>query len=453
MVHIMEALTIQVHYNGSWHDAAEVEVHDPDAGVEGATRLNYFDTYFFDLGDPLKPEAGVRDARALSVSCPVTLETRRYDGWPPFLVDLLPQGPMRRRIARKNGFSETVYDPRVDYRLLRETSGTPIGNLRVKEAWLAEEQRLQNETIIGVTEDEILARTDRFRQQADRFTGLASGSGGVQGEWPKVLMTLADDGLWYPTPAVSDEKARDHVIVKLQKTDQRGDQDILEAEPPYLEIARQLGLKVSRPLIGNNVAVIIPRFDREVIRGGGVIRHGQESLYTALNIGGFAGNLRHEICIALLAGLCHDPVSDVAEYVARDVVNRVVGNVDNHGRNTAIQRRDDGIITLAPVFDFVPMRLDRRTIAYSTTWTCLKGSGETMNLPKIVEASASASGLSVSALAPRIASKLSGLRNIHEIAQTVGVRDDVARQAISVDKTLLEQLEDIKSFDNGAPHP
>lgn len=449
----METLTVQVHYDGSWHDAAEVQFSNPDAGVNGPTKVDYIDSYFFEIGNPLEPEVGVTDARALSVSCPVTLDTKRYKGWPPFLVDLLPQGPIRRRISREKGLSEFGDDPRIEYPLLLETSSSPIGNLRIKEAWLAEWQRLQKETIVGVTLDEILERSDRFREQADRFTGLASGSGGVQGEWPKVLMTLADDGLWYPTPVVSDEAAQDHVIVKLRKTSERSDRLILQAEPSYLELARQLGLKVSRSLTGNDTAVMIPRFDREVVHGHGVIRHGQESLYAALNVGGFSSHLRHETCIALLAEVCHDPETDVAEYVVRDVVNRVVGNVDNHGRNTAIQRKADGTITLAPIFDFAPMRLDPRAIPQGITWTCLKGSGESMNVSKIIEAAATASGISTSTLRPRIASKLAGLQDIHALARTVSVPTEIANDVIKVDKEIMEQMEALGAFDYDTPKP
>ncbi len=57
--------------------------------------------------------------------------------------------------------------------------------------------------------------TDLFVEVVDRFGMLASGSSGLQGEWPKVALTLAEDGLWYPDAFVDDEEARMHVIVKL----------------------------------------------------------------------------------------------------------------------------------------------------------------------------------------------------------------------------------------------
>ncbi|WP_425962188.1 hypothetical protein [Rhizobium nepotum] len=43
---------------------------------------------------------------------------------------------------------------------------------------------------------------------ADRFAMLASGSSGLQGEWPKVSMTQAADGLYYPDSFVTDDGDR-----------------------------------------------------------------------------------------------------------------------------------------------------------------------------------------------------------------------------------------------------
>ena len=447
-----KTLTLQIHYGGAWHDAATVQFEQADKGVAGRTRVEYDDAYYFDVGDPERPETGARDARALSVSCPVTLDVRAYRGWPPFLVDLLPQGPLRRKFAREREL-DGPDDPRLDLLLLETAATAPIGNLRVKEAWKLEQARLLHETVPGVTWGEILDRSDRFRELADRFTGLASGSSGVQGEWPKILMTLADDGLWYPTPAISDDRARDHVIAKLRKTDERTDRLILEAEPPYLEVARELGLKVGRAMTGHGTAVIIPRFDRETPGAGQVVRHGQESLYAALNVPGFAGALRHEDCVAKLAEVCDDAANDVAEYVARDIVNRVFGNVDNHGRNTALRRRADGRIDLAPFFDFAPMRMDPRGVAFATTWTCLRGSGETMNLPRVIDAAAEAAGMDPEALRPKIAGRLVGLHDALDLARRHRVPDDVIDGALRFDADLSEQLEMIGARRDAAPHP
>ena len=52
----------------------------------------------------------------------------------------------------------------------------------------------------------------------------------------------------------------------------------------------------------------------------------------------------------------------------RDVLNVALGNRDNHLRNTALQRFEDGTIRLTPLFDFAPMMLHPDGIARSSRW-------------------------------------------------------------------------------------
>lgn len=82
---------------------------------------------------------------------------------------------------------------------------------------------------------------------ADRFGMLASGSSGLQGEWPKISMTLANDGLYYPDSFVADDEAERHVIVKLVRSNEPVDLVILEGEALYSRIAQEIGLNVSEP--------------------------------------------------------------------------------------------------------------------------------------------------------------------------------------------------------------
>ena len=66
----------------------------------------------------------------------------------------------------------------------------------------------------------------------------------------------------------------------------------------------------------------------------------------------------HEEYLAAIKRFCTDPAAETVEYVLRDVLNLAMGNPDNHGRNTALQKAPDGWIGLTPLFDFTPMRLD-----------------------------------------------------------------------------------------------
>lgn len=64
-----------------------------------------------------------------------------------------------------------------------------------------------------------------------------------------------------------------------------------------------------------------------------------------------------------------DQIPDlVAEYLRRDLLNKILGNSDNHGRNTAIIRGVDSF-RLAPVYDLAPMVMDGEGITRTTKWS------------------------------------------------------------------------------------
>jgi len=197
-------VTLQTHFDGAWHGAATLEIEDDAAGFQGVSIIDYNLDYFvtvasaeFSAGRP------VRDHRALSVNFPIDLENRYSRSWPPFLLDLMPQGHARRKLAEHLSLAESSRASDLPLLLRSATGG--IGNIRIKEAAEAEIERLRGVERQGVTEAEILERSDRFLEVADRFGMLASGSSGLQGEWPKVSMTQADDGLYYPDTLVTDD--------------------------------------------------------------------------------------------------------------------------------------------------------------------------------------------------------------------------------------------------------
>lgn len=66
------------------------------------------------------------------------------------------------------------------------------------------------------------------------------------------------------------------------------------------------------------------------------------------------------------------PFEDIAEYVKRDIANLALGNSDNHGRNTAMGKYEDGSIGLTPLYDFAPMKLAPETVMRSTNWECMR---------------------------------------------------------------------------------
>lgn len=55
------------------------------------------------------------------------------------------------------------------------------------------------------------------------------------------------------------------------------------------------------------------------------------------------------------------------EWVKRDLLNIAFGNSDNHGRNTSIIKRPQGM-WLAPIYDFAPMKADPEGITRTMQW-------------------------------------------------------------------------------------
>jgi len=350
--------TIQLFTDGRWHDVASVLLYGPeDQGCRAQTYTGYAVEWVME-------HAGGRDAWALSSQLPVSLDARQVAHWPVFLIDMLPQGYGRKELLRQLGLPETMGEP-ADWRLLLAGVGNPIGHLRVKEAahWLEANSGSRQ----GFTEDEVAQRSGDFMQYLSAHGLTVAGSSGVQGEWPKVLLTRARDGLLYLDHTLPDDEAEAHFIVKFGRGSNERLATILRNEGPYMASAEHLGLRVHGPLQLRERALFIPRFDR-LVKSGRIVRLAQESLATLTGRAGFGVAPPHDEVCQKLAEVCTDPVTEVLEYLRRDIANIALGNKDNHARNTALQRDFDGHIRLTPLFDFAPMYLHPDGIARRMRW-------------------------------------------------------------------------------------
>ena len=351
--------TLQLFSDGAWHDVGAMTLFGPEnEGWKASTYTGYHAEWAV-------AHHGARDAHAFSCQYPVGLAAYELPHWPVFLIDLLPQGHGREELLRRLQRSPGA-GIEADWQLLMTGAGNPIGNLRIKEAaqWQAE----HDGPLRGFTDAEVAARAEDFTEFLARHGLFVAGSSGVQGEWPKILLTRADDGLLYLDHTLPDERARTHYIVKFGRGKDERLAAILRHEVPYMELARLLGLRVHGALWLEDRALFIPRFDRRVTAPGPVIRLAQESIATLTGLPGFGVVPTHdEVCRALLARCTH-PQDEVLEYIKRDVANLALGNKDNHARNTAVQRDFTGNVALTPLFDFVPMYLHPDGIARRIRW-------------------------------------------------------------------------------------
>jgi serine/threonine-protein kinase HipA len=351
-------VTVQLHASGRWHDTGSVSLFgDERDGWKARTYSGYFTEWAFE-------HLQMRDAHAWSSRIAVDLAAFEAPTWPVFLIDMLPQGFGREELLRRLDISHLAREE-ADWRLLKAGAGNPIGNLRIKEA--AEVLAADNAPLRGFTDEEVASRGDAFTEYLAANGLFVAGSSGVQGEWPKVLLTRAEDGLLYLDHTLPDERAREHFIVKFGRGTDVTLATILHHEAVYMDLAKMLGLRVHAPLVPRQRTLFIPRFDRKVTDGG-VKRYAQESIASLTGMPGFGAVPSHDqVCVQLLEQCTH-PEADVLEYLKRDVANIALGNKDNHARNTAVQRDFDKNVNLSPLYDFAPMYLHPDGIARRIRW-------------------------------------------------------------------------------------
>ncbi|MEC5163745.1 MULTISPECIES: type II toxin-antitoxin system HipA family toxin [unclassified Janthinobacterium] len=424
--------TLQIFTDDAWRDAAALDmVGDPARGVDAATYLIYLPKHAMAYW-------GRTDAAALSVNLPVDLSTYPAETWPPFLIDLLPQGYGRAELLKQLGRGEAV-GPAADWSLLCAGAGNPIGNVRVKEAheWVAARS---GGAPRGFTVGEVASRAGDFNEYLAQQGLFLAGSSGVQGEWPKILLTRARDGLLYLDHTLPDEQAQEHFIVKFGRGTDQSLANILRLEAPYMRLAKGLGLNVYADLALRERALFIPRFDREVA-GGRVMRYAQESVASLCGIGGFGAAPSHNEVCRLLGEAATDPMREVIEYLKRDIANIALGNKDNHARNTAIRRRHDGKVSLTPLFDFAPMWLHPDGIARRIRWQADDGGSPVW--ASAIDQACAAAQVDRAAVAASVRMIAAPLATLFADARALGIEEQFLRPLDKTLENVLSQLEKI----------
>lgn len=352
--------TLQIYQEDEWLDCAIVEiVGQQQTGWQAATRTSYLFEYAISY-------INLSDGHALAYHLPVNVQNTLQSTWPAFLMDLLPQGYGRKELLRQLNFSENTQE-QADWALLKAGAGNPIGNLRIKEAyeWLQGQFPVQQNH--GFSLDQVVERQENFIESLASYGLFIAGSSGIQGEWPKLLLTQGHDDLFYLDHTLTDHQVKQHWLVKFSRGSDQNLDKILMHEALYMKIAQYLGLRVHQELELHGKTLFIPRFDRKVIDGK-VERIAQESIASLGGKAGFGVRMTHNQICSLLMQCCTEPKQEIFEYLKRDLANVALGNKDNHTRNTAIQRFNNGIIRLTPLFDFAPMWLHPDGIARTTRW-------------------------------------------------------------------------------------
>lgn len=364
------AATLEIYRGGTWQPAAVLTPTNERTGLEGACHFEYLIEYAADY-------AGPETSAAAGLSCrfPANFQQYRLDHWPPFILDLLPSGYGRRQWLEQLKLQD---GPAADWPLLLRGTAFPPGNVRVAESVAAKDTRTLVPTASGdvvamrdhpgFDRADVISRDEAFVEYAFQHGIYAAGASDVQGVAPKLLLAQDHRGAWHAEGRLSDEDVQSHWLVKRPRGNSAADRTVLRNEAAYMRVADQLGLKVYAELEWEEDNLFVPRFDR-CVNDSAVERYGMESLYSAAGVAEYGARVSHEVLCDAIEACCTEPEADLLEYVKRDIVNVVLGNKDNHGRNTALLRHETGVVKLAPLFDFAPMYLDPEGIARVCRWS------------------------------------------------------------------------------------
>ncbi|WP_417702426.1 type II toxin-antitoxin system HipA family toxin [Pseudomonas sp.] len=365
----MHSLTLQLYSGHAWHDAMHLSFEQPEAGLAGACSFGYEQTYLLETLDHI----GSRLEHAVSVTVPLDWESHRASGAPAFLHDILPAGAARRFLLQRLGEQKPEHLG-LDLFLLSRCAPAPVGNLRIKEAATA----LQGNPLLGFSREDVINRDARFLEYAYEQGAAIGGATGAGGEAPKLLLTEDREGVLHPDAVLPDDSATRHWFVKFARNQARQtDQDILRSEFCYYRAVQRLGLDTvpAEGLAleeGRKPSLWMHRFDRH-LSAAGLERSAMESLYSLAGVTVPGSYLLHTDALSHLVRLWQQTgqgaqVDDmILEYLQRDLLNQILGNSDNHGRNTSVLRNSTGL-KLAPIYDLAPMVMDDEGITRTTKW-------------------------------------------------------------------------------------
>lgn len=365
----MYALTLQLYESGNWLDAMTLVFADPEKGFEGPCRFGYKTGYVAQhlefIDSPF--------SRAVSARMPLNWDSASLKNAPAFLHDIAPAGAAKRFLMSRVG-QDKPEGVSADLFLLGRSTPAPIGNMRIKES----AEVVDDRPAMGFRREDVIARDNTFLEYAYEQGAAIGGATGAGGEAPKLLMAQSQDGLLYPDAVLSDEQVEQHWFVKFARNRaNQTDQIILKSEFHYYKALNALGIDTVAVdglalELATKPSLWMKRFDRKV-SDQGVERFAVESIYSLAGVTVPGSYMNHLEVIQLLARLWAQAGQEkqipelLSDYLRRDLINKILGNSDNHGRNTSIIRGPDSF-RLAPIYDLAPMVMDDEGVTRTTKW-------------------------------------------------------------------------------------
>lgn len=192
---------------------------------------------------------------------------------------------------------------------------------------------------------------------------------GVQG---KIACLMLEGKVWLPKEG--SRAPTTHIL----KVSPNFDPDITRQETALLQIAADIGIDAAETrnivfdIDGKHInALLSTRFDRDIdIKDGeGTIRRlHAEDFCQALGLPPILKYERDAVdpyrrfsaaAVEVVARQTTAPALVIKDFLAQTIFNLLVGNTDNHGKNTSLLYRGRTVL-LAPLYDVVPVFMDRR---------------------------------------------------------------------------------------------
>lgn len=364
-------LTVEVFADGTWQDAYSLKFVNPLNPREGASITGYLTSFYL---NNMEYESSYFE-HSVSVVHRLDMNIYTSEGYPAFLLDIIPSGAAFRSLEKRFA-AQKPDDIAMSLFLLERCTPSPIGHMRIKQSL----PYLDEGEPMDFTRTEVAERSTDFLEYAYEQGAAIGGATGAGGEAPKLLLAEDHNGLMFAEATLSAEHTKQHWFVKFPRNRAASiDKDILRAEFQYYCAITEIGMNTistdGLELIDDGEhkpSLWMPRFDREVTKQG-ILRHPVESIYSVCGVTENGAYLSHEFVLGRLGEIWtmagqNDELFDLGvEYISRDLLNRILGNSDNHGRNMSIIR-DGGKLSLAPIYDLAPMVLDPDGITRVTKW-------------------------------------------------------------------------------------
>ncbi|MCL4410029.1 MAG: HipA domain-containing protein, partial [Gammaproteobacteria bacterium] len=292
-----------------------------------------------------------------------------------------------RNVSRSNEFDK-------NYALLASACMAPVGNLRIKEA----AENIEYDTVRRFPIDSVIELQHDFLEYANEHGAAVGGATGAGGVAPKLLLMVDHNQVFIDGDFAGKPLTAIPYLTKFARnTRSTRDNNVLRAEGVYYRALKRIlvgtgieTIDVEHLMIkehNGQVSLWLPRFDI-TIENSVATRIGVESVYSIINAapGSYQNHftVMNQVWQQIKATTQMSSFEFATQYLARDLLNLVFGNSDNHGRNISFLKFENDI-RFAPIYDFAPMKADPEMVTRLFKWDKDCEQGGTVRFDRVVE--------------------------------------------------------------------